>query len=213
MRRIVVTGTDTDVGKTVFAAALAGALGGAYWKPVQAGLDPTADSAEVARLSGLAPERILPEAYRLATPCSPHRAAEIDGVEIDPARLDPPPFPGPLVIEGAGGALVPLTRSLLYADLFAAWAAPTVVVARTTLGTINHSLLTLEALRARAVPILGIAFVGEANADTEATICAFGGVKRLGRLARLDPLTPDALGRAFREAFALEDFATAGPAA
>jgi len=205
---IIVTGTDTGVGKTVFAAALAGALGGSYWKPVQAGIDPEEgdDRAAVARLSGLAPERILPEAYRLTTPCSPHRAAAIDGVEIDPARLAPRRAPAPLIVEGAGGVLVPLAPGLLYADMFARWGCPTVIVARTALGTINHSLLSIEALRARGVPILGIAFVGEAEEDSEATIARIGKVRRLGRLPRLPRLDAETLRHAFAAHFDPDDF-------
>lgn len=205
-RTIVVTGTDTDVGKTVFAAALTQAIGATYWKPVQAGLSDGTDRDTVARLAALPSERLLPEAYRLATPCSPHLAAELDGVEIDPARLAPPTVPGPLVIEGAGGALVPVTRDLLYADLFARWGHPVVIVARTGLGTINHSLLTIEALRARGVPILGIAFCGEAVPDSEATIASLGGVARLGRLPRLEPLTSATLAAAFDAQFDREAF-------
>ncbi len=205
MSAFVVTGTDTDVGKTVFAAALTGALDAHYWKPVQAGLEEGGDRAQVARLAGLAEDRVLPEAYRLATPCPPHRAAEIDGVTIDPDGLALPPQP-PLVVEGAGGALVPLGGDLLYADLFAHWGLPTIVVARTALGTINHSLLTIEALRARGVPVHGIAFVGEAIADSEATICRMGAVERLGRLPMLDPLEPDTLADAFARNFDLADF-------
>lgn len=205
MSRIVVTGTDTGVGKTVFAAALAGTLRAHYWKPVQAGLEDGSDAESVAALSGLPADHILPEAYRLTTPCSPHRAAELDGIGIDPARLALPAH-DPLVVEGAGGTLVPVTRELLYADVFARWGLPVVVVARTGLGTINHSLLTVEALRARGVPVLGIAFSGAANADSETTICAIGKVKRLGRLPRLDALTPASLSRAFASAFRLEDF-------
>jgi dethiobiotin synthetase len=205
-RALVVTGTDTDVGKTVFAAALAGALDGAYWKPIQAGLDGDGDSAHVHALSGLSIDRILPEAYRLRTPCSPHRAAELDDIEIDPAELVVPPCDHPLVIEGAGGALVPITRNLLFADLFARWQLPTVLVARTSLGTINHSLLSIEALRARQVQILGIAFVGEANEDSERTIAEMGGVKRLGRLPHVDPLDCDNLTGAFAANFRLWDF-------
>lgn len=205
---IIVTGTDTGIGKTVFAAALAGALGAHYWKPVQAGIDADGtDAQNVARLGGLARERVLPEAYRLATPCSPHRAAEIDGVTIDPARLALPAVDGPLVVEGAGGVLVPLSRSETYADQFARWRAPVVLVARTALGTINHSLLSIEALRARGVPLLGVAFVGAAVEDSEATICAIGGVRRLGRLPMLDPLTPEALRAAFAAGFRIGDFA------
>lgn len=196
--RFVVTGTDTGVGKTIFAAGLAGRLGVPYWKPVQAGLEETTDRETVAALSG---QQVLPEAYRLTTPCSPHQAAAIDGVTIDPVRLVPPA--GPLVIEGAGGVLVPLAEDLLYADLFAHWAIPVVLVARTALGTINHSLLSLEALRARQVPIAGIAFVGEENVETERVIGAIGEVRRLGRLPWLDPLDAGSLRAAFAEGFEL----------
>ncbi|WP_448661463.1 dethiobiotin synthase [Sphingomonas sp. CJ20] len=206
-QRIVVTGTDTDVGKTVFAAALTQALDADYWKPIQSGLAPESDSDGIARLAGIAPARIRPEAYRLHTPCSPHLAAEIDGVTIDADALDPPPpGPRPLVIEGAGGVLVPVTRSLLFADLFARWHLPVVLVARTALGTINHSLLSIEALRARGVPILGVAFNGDANPDSEQTIAAIGKVRRLGRLPRIDALDPASLARAFAGNFTLTDF-------
>lgn len=208
---IIVTGTDTEIGKTVFAAALAGALGAHYWKPVQAGVEPhdphgATDAQRVARLAGIPRERVLPEAYRLATPCSPHRAAEIDGVTIEPGRLALPEVQGPLVVEGAGGVLVPISRDETYADQFVRWNAPVVLVARTTLGTINHSLLSLEALRARGLAVVGIAFVGEEQEDSEATICAMGNARRLGRLPPLDPLTPEALRAAFSAAFRLEDF-------
>lgn len=209
MSTIVVTGTDTGIGKTVFSAALAGALQAHYWKPVQAGLDPdgSGDADSVARLSGLPRARILPEAYRLATPCSPHRAAEIDGVTIDLAALTPPVVDGPLVMEGAGGVMVPITRETTFADQFARWGHPVVLVARTELGTINHSLLSIEALRARGVSLLGVAFVGDGNADSEATIAAMGAVKRLGRLPRLDPLDAGTLAEAFAANFRVEDFA------
>jgi len=203
MKTIVVTGTDTDAGKTVFSAALAGALGATYWKPVQAGLDGGTDAA---RAAALGVTRVLPEAYRLNTPCSPQRAAEIDGVTIELDRLTPPDVDGPLVVEGAGGVLVPVTRDVLFADLFARWAHPVVLVARTALGTINHSLLSIEALRARGVPILGVAFTGDTNEDSEATIAAIGGVKRLGRLPRLERLDADMLRAAFAQHFRVKDF-------
>ena len=205
---LIVTGTDTGVGKTVFAAALAGALGARYWKPVQAGPDEDGgtDALRVARLAGIPAHRVHPEAYRLATPCSPHRAAEIDGIAIDPARLALPAGEGPLVVEGAGGVLVPLTRQWVYADQFAHWGASAVLVARTSLGTINHTLLSLEALHTRGVPVTGVAFVGEANEDSETTIAEMGKVRRLGRLPMLPAVTAEALAAAFAANFALEDF-------
>ncbi|KQM27033.1 MULTISPECIES: dethiobiotin synthase [unclassified Sphingomonas] len=206
MTVIVVTGTDTDVGKTVFAAALTAALGASYWKPVQAGTDDGTDRQRVARLAGIAPDRILPEAYSLATPCSPHRAAAIDGVTIDLDRLTLPRVAGPLVVEGAGGVLVPIVGTTTFADLFARWQRPVVLVARTALGTINHSLLSIEALRARGVPIRGIAFIGDAVPDSEETIVRLGETRRLGRLPFVPDLTPDALARAFAAGFAVEDF-------
>ena len=203
MTRLVVTGTDTGIGKTVLAAALTGALGARYWKPVQAGLEGESDSEAVARLSGLGAGSIIPEAYRLNTPCSPHQAAAIDGLTIDPAHLSLPEGTGPLVVEGAGGVLVPLADDLLYADLFARWNLPVVLASRTELGTINHSLLSIEALRARHVTIAGIAFIGDGNAESERIICAIGQVRRLGRLPRLDPLDPGTLASAFKAQFDL----------
>ncbi|RZT56776.1 dethiobiotin synthetase [Sphingomonas sp. BK036] len=202
---IIVTGTDTDIGKTVFAAGLTAALGARYWKPVQAGLADGSDAASVVTL-GVPADRVLPEAYRLTTPCSPHLAAEIDGVTIDPDRLALPDVDGALVVEGAGGVMVPVTRELIFADLFARWAKPVVLVARTGLGTINHSLLSIEALRNSGVPILGIAFVGDAVEDSEATIATLGKVRRLGRLPRLDPLNAATLAEAFAANFDLEAF-------
>lgn len=204
--RIVVTGTDTGIGKTVFSAALAGALDGFYWKPIQSGLDEETDSQTVMKLSGLSADRVLGEAYRLRTPASPHLAAEIDGVTIDHQNLKIPETERPLVVEGAGGLLVPLTRSITYIDLMARWRVPVVLCARTTLGTINHSLLSIEALRARGVAMLGIAFIGEENVESERIIVEMGKVRRLGRLPRVAPLTRDTLREAFAGAFNIDDF-------
>jgi dethiobiotin synthetase len=203
--RFVVSGTDTNVGKTVFSAALAGALDANFWKPVQSGFE--SDAETVKRLSGLPDERILPERYRLTAPLSPHRAAELDGITIDPAALDPPAVDRPLVIEGAGGLMVPLTRAFLQLDLYARWAIPVILVARTSIGTINHSLLSVAALRMREVPLHGIAFVGEENTDNERTICEMGEVKGLGRLPHLQVLNAHTLRDAFTAHFHREDFA------
>ena len=211
-RTFVIAGTDTDVGKTVFAAALCGALGANYWKPIQCGLDDGGDAEVVRRLSGLPPDHILPELYRFTTPASPHRAAESDGVEIDVEALvigvrPGGPDTGHLIIEGAGGLMVPLTRTFLQIDLFARWKFPIILCARTALGTINHSLLSIESLRCRDIPIHGIAFIGDANADSERTICEMGQVRRLGRLPHVTPLNKQSLAAAFAANFRPEDFA------
>lgn len=199
--QIVIAGTDTDIGKTVFAAGLTRALDGVYWKPIQAGLDGESDREIVMRLSGLGRNRTLDEVYRLTTAASPHLAAERDGITIDPAQLSPPAAARPLIIELAGGLLVPLTRSVLQIDVVAAWKRPVILCASTRLGTINHTLLSIEALKRRALPILGVALIGDDNADSRRTICRFGGVKDLGCLPTVTPLTPDTLQIAFANAF------------
>jgi dethiobiotin synthetase len=206
--RLVVTGTDTGIGKTVFSAALTDALGACYWKPVQSGLDEATDSETVSRLGQIPPQRIFPEKWRLNTPASPHFAADIDKIALHPDELAPPRTTLPLVIEGAGGLLVPLTRQKVFADVFARWRLPVILCARTGLGTINHTLLSLEAVRQRRIPILGIAFIGDAHPDTEQIIVEMGCTRSLGRLPRLDPLTPDALRRSFRAHFDLSHIRT-----
>jgi dethiobiotin synthetase len=205
-QHIVVTGTDTGIGKTVFSAALTGALNAYYWKPIQSGLEEETDTQAVLRLSGIPSTQVLPELYRLKTPASPHLAAEIDDLAIDPARLVLPIAPGTMVVEGAGGLMVPLTRETTYIDQMARWGVPVVLCARTTLGTINHTLLSVEALRHRGIPLLGIAFIGDENSDSERTIAEMGHVKRLGRLPSLAVLTQDTLRAAFAQNFDVEDF-------
>ena len=205
-RTFVVTGTDTNVGKTIFCAALVGALRGYYWKPIQCGNLQDTDSTIVARLSNIPQANILPESYRLSGAFSPHRSAELDGIVIDPPSLKPPSVDGPLLIEGAGGLMVPLTRSFLQLDLFAQWKLPLILVARTSLGTINHTLLSLSALRIQSVPLLGVVFVGEENPDTQNIICKIGQARYLGRLPLLSKLNSESLFSSFSSSFSLKDY-------
>lgn len=193
MPAIIVTGTDTGIGKTLFSAGLTRALGAEYWKPVQSGTEEETDSETVARLSG---RPVLPEAYRLALPASPHLSARAEGVSIAADRLAIPPHRGPLVIEGAGGLMVPLSPERLYIDQIADWRAPVVLCARTSLGTINHSLLSLEAMRMRAIPVLGVVFIGIAHPENESIIPRLSGVPRLGRIDPLASITPATLDAA-----------------
>jgi dethiobiotin synthetase len=204
--RYIVTGTDTGVGKTVFSAALAGALRATYWKPVQAGLDDETDSETVRRLANLPREEIIPETYRLKRAASPHIAAASEDLVIEAGRFALPGAKGPLVIEGAGGLLVPLSPSLLQIDLFASWRLPVILCARTMLGTINHTLLSLEAMVHRAMPVHGIAFIGDEAEEVENTIVRFGKSRSLGRLPFLDSLNASRLAEAFRANFRLSDF-------
>lgn len=212
MKPLIVTATDTDVGKTVVSAMLTLALDGVYWKPIQAGTAEGTDRQRVATLTGLPEDRFRRERYVLREPLSPHRAAELDGVEIQAERLDLPADVPPgrwLIVEGAGGVLVPINRGMLQVELFARWRAPAILCARTSLGTINHSLLSLEALRRHGVPLLGIVFVGEPVPDSERTIVEFGGVRALGRLVILPLLDANALKAAFADSFDRGDFEAA----
>ena len=199
--RYVVTGTDTGIGKTIFSAGLTAALGAFYWKPVQAGLDEETDSETVMRLGDISQDRILREEYRLAVPASPHHAARLDGVDIDPARLLPPDVEEPLVIEGAGGLLVPLSDHVVYGDVFAHWQIPTILCARTSLGTINHTLLSVEAMKRRGIPIFGIAFIGEEHQETQRIISKMSGLRTLGRLPWIADISAERLSQAFSASF------------
>lgn len=206
MRGFIVSGTDTGIGKTVVSAMLTLALGGVYYKPVQCGLEHGGDREAVLNMTGLGEDRALAEAYRLNAPLSPHRAAELDGVTIEPERLTPPDTTCPLIVEGAGGLLVPVTRDVLQVDLFKAWGLPVIVCARTGLGTINHTLLSIEALKARDIALHGIIFIGDENADNERTIVELSGARRLGRLPRLSKLNSGSLTGAFADHFTAADF-------
>lgn len=193
-RGVFVTGTDTNVGKTVVAACLAAAWGAAYWKPMQTGLaeDP-GDTATVAALAGLPPERVLPPVYAFRAPLSPHAAAAAEHATIDLGALTLPPSPHVIVVEGAGGLLVPINRSAFIIDLIRKLDLPAVLVTRSTLGTINHTLLSLGALRARQVPILGVVMNGPPNAGNRRAIEQFGHARVLAELPRVAPLDAAAL--------------------
>lgn len=202
----IVSGTDTGIGKTTVAAMLLLALDALYWKPLQSGTQDGTDRERVQALTHLPADRLLPERYVLSQPLSPHRAAELDGVAIDPKTLAVPAVERTLIIEGAGGLLVPITRQLLQIELFADWDLPVILCARTALGTINHTLLSIDALRSRRMRLHGVVFVGDDNPDNIRTIGEISGALVLGRLPRLEPLDRAALLGAFARGFRREDF-------
>jgi dethiobiotin synthetase len=201
MKNIIISGTDTGIGKSLLSAILMSALPEYfYWKPIQSGVEDGTDSETVRKLSGCLPERILPEAYIFSQPLSPHRAAEIDGVEIRYGKLRLPDCT-PLIIEGAGGLLVPLTDDLLFADIFKSWELPVLLACRSGLGTINHTLLSIEALRSRKIPLLGCVLIGEPNPSNEQAIEHYGNAPVVGRIPLLSSFTPEILRSVYRDNF------------
>ncbi len=193
MNGFFVTGTDTDVGKTVVSAWLLTHLDACYWKPVQAGAEPETDSAAVRRLAEVPADRILPEAYLLPEPIAPHEAARRAGIAIDVAKLVPPPCDRPLVVEGAGGLMVPLTGDAYVIDLATELHLPLILVARSTLGTINHTLLSLEAIRRRGLPLAGVVINGPETPHNRAAIERYGQVEVIAEIPWLDTVSRSAL--------------------
>lgn len=176
-----ITGISTEVGKTIISAIVTQALKADYWKPVQAGDLDNSDSHKVGRLVSNTTTQLHPCSLELETPMSPHAAAEIDGVALSVKNIKRPVTKNHLVIEGAGGLLVPLNNSETILDLV----KPTdkvIVVSRHYLGSINHTLLTIEALKARKLTVFGIIFSGDEHPTTERIIEEMTGVPILGRV-------------------------------
>ena len=193
MKRILVCGIGTDVGKTLVSAILVKALGAHYWKPVQAGGLDESDSHTVKRL---VPETVCyPEAYRLRHPLSPHHAAALEKIELNPEAFRIPASSCPLVIEAAGGILVPFRSDQLLVNLYLQWDCDWIVVSRHYIGSINHTLLTLEALQRRKVRLLGIIFNGTEQLHTEQAIFACTGVPILSHLYPEAKWTPSLVQR------------------
>ncbi|ODA68937.1 ATP-dependent dethiobiotin synthetase BioD 1 [Methyloligella halotolerans] len=193
MSGFFVTGTDTDVGKTVVAAWLTAHLGATYWKPIQAGEADGTDTKTVRALAELPDERVIPESYVLPDPLSPHESARRAGVTIDLAAIRLPEIDNFLVVEGAGGLMVPLNDSELVIDLIEDLGLPSILVARSTLGTINHTLLSLEALRRRGLAIAGVVMVGPESDHNRAAIERYGRTQVIAEIPWLDPLDRQAL--------------------
>jgi dethiobiotin synthetase len=179
MKRYFITGIGTDVGKTVAAAILTESLQADYWKPVQAGALDFTDTDTVKSLVSNTKSVFHPEAYRLKMAASPHRAAAAEGIEIDVTALELPATSNNLIVEGAGGLMVPLNKRHLILDLVQQLGLEVVLVSRNYLGSINHTLLTAEVLRHRKVPVAGIIFNGEENSTTEDFIIKYTGLRRL----------------------------------
>lgn len=197
--QIFVTGTDTGIGKTVVSAIFTEGLNASYWKPIQSGLEEETDSEFLKRVTGKDCE-ILPERYRLQTPMSPHAAASIDGVQISLDELGIPAYQKEhLIVEGAGGLMVPMNDDTMIIDLIEELHMPVVLVARSELGTLNHTFLSLEALRSRSIPILGVVMNGPKRKSNYNAISKYGEVDILAEIEYQDQLNASCLTRLFQE--------------
>jgi len=188
MKRYFVTGIGTEVGKTIASTIITQALKADYWKPVQAGELDDSDRMKVETLIDNDRSKFHPEAYRLNQPMSPHAAAERDGVEIDISSIKMPHTDNHLVIEGAGGLLVPLNDKDTILNLIETLNCEVILVSRHYLGSINHTLMSIELLKQRNIRIKGILFNGKENKDTESIITKMGGIEVLGRIDELENL-------------------------
>ncbi|MGB0882339.1 MAG: dethiobiotin synthase [Vicingaceae bacterium] len=182
MRKIFVTGIGTDVGKTVVSAILTEALEADYWKPVQAGDLDNSDSIKVERFISNDKTIVHPEGMKLNSPMSPHAAAAIDNVEIKLSELKLPETDNNLIVEGAGGLMVPLNDKDLIIDLIKHLGLEVVLVSQNYLGSINHTILSIDALKSRNIPVAGIIFNGDTNEETEKYILNYSNLKCLGRI-------------------------------
>lgn len=194
MRGVVVAGIGTEVGKSVVSAILCEALGARYWKPVASGAnDGPSESALVSTLIARGEDRVFPETYLFGASLSPHVAAAMESTTIELERFVLPSCDEPLVVELAGGVFVPLNDRETNIDLLKKLSLPVVVVSRHYLGSINHTLLTLDALRSRGIEVAGVVFNGDELPDTERIITTLSGVRVLGRVPALREVTHDAI--------------------
>ncbi len=200
MKGLIVAGIGTDVGKTVASAVLCEVLKGDYWKPIQSGTDDApADKQTVSQLIQNGDQRVHPSTYSFRRSLSPHAAARLEDIEIVADRIVPPVTTVPLIIELAGGVLVPINDRETNIDLIARWNLPVVVVSRHYLGSINHTLLTIEVLKGRGISIAGVLFNGdETLPETERVISALSKVPVLGQIPHLPEVTADAVERVAR---------------
>ena len=201
--RFFITGTDTGVGKTMVSALLCAALDAIYWKPIQTGTREGTDRETVMRLAQLPLNRAIPETYRFAPPVSPHLAARRAGVRIDLRKIRIPRLPARegLIVEGAGGALVPINDAQFMTDLMQHLKLPVLLVARASLGTINHTLLSLAALRSAHLKVPGVIMVGKPNTENRKAIEQYGHVQVVGTVPWLKKADRTILLDVFRKHF------------
>ena len=176
MFKFIICGTDTDIGKTLISSFFVRGLNSFYWKPIQSGIESQTDSQTIAKLAQVSREKIIKESYVFTKPLSPHWAAEIDQKTINFEMLRLPKLKGSLILETAGGLMVPITRNFLQIDQIKQWNLPVILVCKSSLGTLNHTLLSIEALKRRNIEILGLVVNGEKHLDNPKTLFEFSGL-------------------------------------
>ena len=197
--KFIICGTDTDVGKTLISSFFVRGLKSFYWKPIQSGIETETDSQTILRLSEIKKEKILKEAYIFKRPVSPHWAAEIDEKKIDINLLKLPPTDGSLIVETAGGVMVPITRNFLQIDQIKKWDLPVIIVCRSSLGTLNHTLLTIEALKKRNIKILGLIVNGKKHFDNPKTLQEFSKLPIIAEFPRISNVDKNNLDKLWQE--------------
>jgi dethiobiotin synthase len=202
-KRLFVAGTDTGVGKTLVSAMLMAGLDGYYWKPIQSGAGEGADTGWIREKTGMASDRFFPEAYCLEAPMSPHAAAALENVTIDLSKIQMPVPAGeaPLVIEGAGGLMVPINDRSLMIDVIKRLGTPVLLVARSTLGTINHTLLSLEKMKSADVDVVGVAMNGPLDVSNRNAIEHFGNVRVVAEIEMMREINAVTLRDAYFKCF------------
>jgi len=198
-----ITGTDTNVGKTVLSALLVAALDALYWKPIQTGASEDTDRRSVIRWAGVCDKRTLPECYLFDPPVSPHLAAAACGTTIDLARLRASFAPSkvPVIVEGAGGILAPINDKQTMLDVAGTLRMPLIVATRTVVGTINHTTLTVNAIRDAGLHVAGVVMIGDESKDNERSIEHFAAVPIVGRIPFLPAIGREALLQVFETNF------------
>ena len=174
--KFIICGTDTDIGKTLISSFFVKGLNSFYWKPIQSGIELQTDSQTVEKLAQVSKEKIIKEAYVFTKPLSPHWAAEIDQKIINFNKLRLPKVQDSLIVETAGGLMVPITRNFLQIDQIKQWNLPVILVCKSSLGTLNHALLSIEALKRRNIEIFGLIVNGEKHLDNPKTLVDFSGI-------------------------------------
>jgi dethiobiotin synthase len=205
-RSFFITGTDTNVGKTVLSALLSAALPACYWKPIQTGSIEGTDRKQVIEWTGISPEQTYPETYIFDDPVSPHLAAERSGKEILLENIAVPSVNTPLVVEGAGGVLAPVNSHQFIVDLILHLQMPVVLAARSTLGTINHTVMSLKVLQSYKIEVRGVVLIGPENTDNRKAVEHYGSAPVIGQIPLLETINRETLCRVFAENFQREAF-------